>query len=238
MQDAVDPSVPPIPERHKTNYIEGHQLLQADLKPEYSPLAVGIGSTSEILIGKAFRPRHNADVECSQALRVLDNTNNPRPVRASDTQLSAAFEPMMRGDDVPTTTGRLAPSFNNGPGPLWEDLAPYIRAIVAFDLRLEQFRFKLSGIPSPSGSNKRKMRKTRASRAALEGGDKAHTRRERWFPPETNPARILSTGNTEWQDLLVRNGHFIVGAAVPEEGREPSRESSEPASESSGDGGI
>lgn len=237
MQDAVDPSLPPIPERHKANYIEGHQLLHADLKPEYSPLAVGIGSTSEVLIGKAFRPRHNVDVECSQALQVL-NTNNPRPVRTYNTHLSTAFELMMRGDDMSTTTGRLAPSFNNGPGPLWEDLTPYIRAIVAFDLRLEQFRLKLSGILSPSGSNKRKMRKTRASRAALEGGDKAHTRRERWFPPETNPARILATGNTEWQDLLVQNGHFTVGAAIPEEDREPSRESNEPASESSGDKGI
>lgn len=243
MQDAVDPSVPPIPERHKANYIEGHQLLHADLKPEYSSLALAIGSTAEVLIRKTFRPQ-NADVESSQAAQVLENTNEIHSSNASAAQLTTAFEPMMRGDDQPSPSARLAPSFHNGPDALWEDLAPYVRAIVAFDLRLEQYRFKLSGLLSPSAGIKRKMRKTRASRAALEGGDKAHTRRERWFPPDTNPARILATGSKEWQDLLVHNGHFIVGA-IPESGqdsreasREPSREGSEPASESSGEGGI
>lgn len=245
MQDAVDPSVPPMPEKHKANYIEGQQLLHADLKPEYSSLAIAIGSTSEVLIGKTFRSKHNVDVESSQAAQVLANTNKVNSASASGAQLTTAFEPMMRGDDQPAPSARLAPSFHNGPGPLWEDLAPYVRAIVAFDLRLEQYRLKLSGLLSPSSGSKRKMRKTRASRAALEGGDKSNTRREKWFPPDTNPSRILATGNKEWQDLLVQSGHFTVGAmpepskeSSREPSREPGREGSEPASESSGDGGI
>lgn len=221
------------------NYIEGYRLLHADLKPEYSSMATAIGSTTEALIGKAFRSSPGVDVECSQALQVLANTPDCRPIGAPDTQLTSAFQPMIRADELSSSTsGRLAPSFNNGAGPLWEDLAPYVRAIVAFDLRLEQYRLKISGLLSPSGGTKRKMRKTRASRAALEGGDKAHTRRERWFPPDTNPARILATGNHEWQDLLVQTGHFGVGAMpeLEECSREASREES--GSEASSEGGI
>ena len=241
MQDAVDPSVPPMPERYRANYIEGHPLLHADLKTEYSSLAAAIGSTSEALIGKVFRPRSKVNVEHSKAMQVLANTWNIRTISAPDKQLATAFQPMIRGDDPFYGSGRPAQSFNNGSGPLWEDLAPYIRAIVAFDLRLEQYRLNLSGLLSPGAGSKRKMRKTRASRAALEGGDKANTRKERWFPPDTNPSRILATGNKEWQDLLVQSGHFAIGL-VPEPGNgpstEPGRESSEDeaaASESSSD---
>ena len=239
MQDAVDPSAPPMPEKHRINYIEGHRLLHADLKPDYSSMGLAIGSTFEVLMGKAFRSKHNAVLECTQALQVLAKLHGTHPIGTSDAHLTAAFEPMIRGDEISSfSTGRLAPSFNNGAGPLWEDLAPYIRAIVAFDLRLEQYRLKLSGLLASSAGTKRKMRQTRASRAALEGGDKAHTRKERWFPPDTNSSRVLATGNREWQDLLVQSGHFAVGA-MPEASREASRESSEPAaSESSSEGGI
>lgn len=223
------------------NYIEGYRLLHADLKPEYSSMATAIGSTTEVLMGKVFRSNPSANAECSRALQVLANNPDPRPVGAFDTQLTSAFEPMIRADELSSpTAGRLAPSFNNGTGPLWEDLAPYIRAIVAFDLRLEQYRLKMSGLLSPNGGTKRKMRKTRASRAALEGGDKAHTRRERWFPPDTNPARILATGNHGWQDLLVQNGHFGVGAMpeLEECSREELSREEGSASEASSEGGI
>ena len=240
MQDAVDPSGPPMPERYRANYIEGHPLLHADLKAEYSSLSAAIGSTSEALIGKVFRSRSKVDIEYSKAAQVLVNTSNVRAISAPDRQLATAFQPMIRGDDTFSGSGRPAQSFNNGSGPLWEDLAPYIRAIVAFDLRLEQYRLKLCGLLSPGAGGMRNMRKTRASRAALEGGDKANTRKERWFPPDTNPARILATGNKEWQDLLVQSGHFAIGLAPEpdnEPGGEPEREGSEDeaAPESSSD---
>lgn len=122
----------------------------------------------------------------------------------------------------PPPTGRVAPSFDNGIGPLAEDLGPYIRAIMAFDLRLEQHRMQLSGVLSQEGLGTKRVRKTRASRAALEGGNKAETRKERWFPPDTNASLILGTGKREWQELLVREGYFTVSTgeavAVPEAG--------------------
>jgi len=216
------------------SYIEGYPLLQADLGSDYTLLSASIGSTFEVLMRKASETAPEPDVEASQASRVLANICKPAPGGPSTTDALAAFEPIMQANYVfPLPTGRLAPSFENGSGPLFEDLAPYIRAIVAFDLRLEQYRLQLSGLLSEGSTGAKKIRRTRASRAALEGGSKSHTRKERWFPPDTNPARILATGNQEWQDLLVQRGYFALG---------PFESKGEPGdnsySESSGDGGI
>lgn len=56
------------------------------------------------------------------------------------------------------------------------------------------------------------MRTTRASRAALEGGDKKHVRRERWFPPETDFSLILQLGGRVWQDILWQRTQHRVAA--------------------------
>lgn len=167
------------------------------------------------------------------AEKVMKKAVKIKPPTMSKAEFRSAFEPIMRADHIfPPPTGRLAPSFENGMAPISEDLAPYIRAIVAFDLRLEQHRLELSGLLSQGGGTKR-MRKTRASRAALEGGDKANTRRERWFTNDINPSLVLATGGKEWQDILVQNGYFNVMPVV-----EQRRGSSRSISESSGDGGF
>lgn len=81
-----------------------------------------------------------------------------------------------------------------------EDVAPYIRSIVAFDLRLEQQRIQLSGLLSQGA---RRPRTTRASRAAVEGGDKAMIRRERWFPGRIVPSQVKMTGGLDWENILL-----------------------------------
>lgn len=174
------------------------------------------------------------DAESSQAFRVLANAAKPKTAGLSAADALAAFEPIMQPNYVfPIPTGRLAPSFENGSGSLFEDLAPYIRAIVAFDLRLENYRLQLSGLLSQGSAGTKRARTTRASRAALEGSDKSYARKERWFPPDTNPARVLATGNQEWQDLLLQQGYFAVG---PVGGSMKADDNSSP--ESSGEGGI
>ncbi|KAF7182877.1 hypothetical protein CNMCM7691_002621 [Aspergillus felis] len=232
--DAIDITIPALSEKQRTNYIEGYPLLQADLVPDYSTLLASIGSTFEVFMGQTFRDERQKDTEASHARNILEKVVAPRRPDTSKATFLTAFEPLRRADNLfPPPPGRLAPSFENRLGPLSEDLAPYIRAIMAFDLRLEQYRLQLSGLLSENADGKKRMRKTRASRAALEGGSKAETRKERWLPPGTNPALILATGNKEWQDLLVRTGYFTVASM-----RESSKECSDLASESSGDGRI
>lgn len=95
----------------------------------------------------------------------------------------------------PPSQGRLAPSLDLPRSVLATDIAPYVRSIAAFDSRLEQQRDELFS------SQGKKTRTTRAARAAAEGGDKASTRRERWFPADLDLVAILKTGNN-WPQWL------------------------------------
>ena len=151
--------------------------------------------------------------ESLHAARILAKAKRMRSSELSKKEFLGAFQPIMRANYVfPPPTGRLAPSFENGITQVAEDLAPYVRGIMAFDLRLEQYRYQLSNILSQGGvaANRTKARKTRASRAALEGGDKAFTRKEKWFDRDADHSRILSTGKREWQDILTQQGYFNV----------------------------
>ena len=105
---------------------------------------------------------------------------------------ATAFEPLMvEKPQFPSSSGRLAPSLDTSSASLMADIAPYIRSIVRYDQRLEVQRNILAG-----GLQGTKTRKTRAARAALEGGSKASTREEKWFPKRTDYAAILRTGGS------------------------------------------
>lgn len=165
--------------------------------------------------------------------RVLARQSESKSASFSPTAYFYAFEPIMRASDlVPQATGRLAPSFERV-SVVAADIAPYIRSIAAYDLRLERYRDELSGVSS-QGSTKRKARTTRASRAALEGGNKSQTRRERWFPNDVNPKRIMATGSKAWEDALAQIGHLNVFPALSS--RENTRTNSE-SSQSTDDEG-
>lgn len=145
--------------------------------------------------------------------RVLAKQSESKSVSFSPKAYFYAFEPIMRASDlVPQAVGRLAPSFERV-SVVAADIAPYIRSIAAYDLRLERYRDELSGVSS-QGSTKRKARTTRASRAALEGGSKSQTRRERWFPNEVNPKRIMATGCKAWEDALAQRDHLNIFQAL------------------------
>ena len=89
-----------------------------------------------------------------------------------------------------------------------EDVAPYVRSILHYDLRLAEQRHQLELSTSQSGGRSLRTRKTRASRAALEGGSKSSIRREVWFEASLDVKSVLSTGGTGWQEAL----HEILAA--------------------------
>ncbi|KAL4862213.1 hypothetical protein BDV12DRAFT_190562 [Aspergillus spectabilis] len=207
-KDAIDTSIPPMPEKQRLNYVEGYQLLHADHLPDYTTLTLEIGSTFEALLGGAFRPTE-ADLETTLAKVTLNAGPRPKAVHPRGIELSDALVPVMKPEcTIPPPAGHAELCSEHGLRAIAEDFTPYVRAIVAFDLRLEQYRSDLSCLLSGSERGTKRMRTTRASRAALEGGNKAETRKERWFSPAVNVARVLATGKREWQDLLVQNGYF------------------------------
>ena len=117
--------------------------------------------------------------------------------------MTAALEPLASFHNV-DTDGRLnsviasESRFSN----IVNDIAPYVRSIVSYDIQLEEERLRLSNLLSEGGRAGKKQRTTRASRAALEGGNKAHTRRERWFTNDLSFRLILRTGSIAWQEAL------------------------------------
>jgi sorting nexin-8 len=116
------------------------------------------------------------------------------PTNLTKGDLLSALEPLtVEKTGFPPGLGRLAPSFEGPTSIIATDIAPYVRSIVAFDQRLEQQREAMTG-----DLQGRKMRKTRAARAALEGGSKANTRRERWFPKKTDFEKVMKTAGKAW----------------------------------------
>jgi hypothetical protein len=120
--------------------------------------------------------------------------------------LSLAFDPISEPEKtyVLTTTSLEGSSFDRTMSVITEDLAPYVRSIVAYDARLQQDRAKLSNLMSEGGRKGKRMRTTRAAMSALEGGARSTTRRDKYFAhPALNPYLVLKTGLKSWQDALL-----------------------------------
>ncbi|KAJ5940353.1 hypothetical protein N7516_000521 [Penicillium verrucosum] len=214
--DAIDISAPPPPEGFKSNYLDNYPLLHTELRTEYSSLSETVSATFGALISRTFRPTTAQDLESLYANRVLSKSiGSAMPLQTPPStlpQFQRIFEPIMRANySNPTPTARHAPSFENGLAPITEDLAPYIRSIMVFDGRLQQYRERLFALTAQEhGRGEQRSRTTRASRAALEGGSKASTRKERWFALDTPYYKVQGTAGPEWQHVLFQMGYFHV----------------------------
>ncbi|KAJ6068884.1 hypothetical protein N7499_010771 [Penicillium canescens] len=228
--DGIDISAPPLPEGYRSNFLDAYPLLQSDLRIEHSSLSEAVSTTFDALLSQTFRPATNTDLESSYANRILSKivrSGNPQQTPPSTLpQFQRIFEPVMRANySMPTPTARHAPSFENGLAAITEDLAPYIRGIMVFDGRLHQYRQKLYELTVQQQSGEKRSRTTRASRAALEGGDKASTRKERWFANDMPYYQVQATAGPDWQHVLYQMGYFHVQPMI-----EPTAEINEPVS--------
>jgi len=207
-EQPLDATQPDFTEKMRCNYIEGSVLLQADSITETtdatsSPAhtmracAIRLAQKSERQDGYYLTEQKTIEaipqiVQLSHAERSLTNSS-----------FSAAFDAIAKPSKSLFGISRAAQisCFDSTMSVITEDLGPYVRSIVSYDLRLEEQRRQLSSLLSQPGNDGRKTRTTRASRAALEGGNKASTRRERWFPKDTNFNLVLQTGGVGWQDV-------------------------------------
>ncbi|KAL9609011.1 MAG: hypothetical protein Q9167_006197 [Letrouitia subvulpina] len=210
----LDLSNPELTEKPRVNFTEGPTLVQADPLVDCTGLSVSISLALKVYargICCAYCPSNEAMCLTEQTITDVlpDLAQDSRcPSKISRDALDAAFEPLAK---TSKSLSSWTLSALNGPTAiLVTDLAPYIRSIVSFDLRLEEHRRQLSLLTQGSRDGKR-MRTTRASRAALEGGSKSTTRRERWFPPNTDFALVLQSGGPDWQKTaLLRSTHQLV----------------------------
>jgi sorting nexin-8 len=142
-------------------------------------------------ISTALTP-NRAVVEEADIVRAYFSKSEPNELTGDD--LASVFEPVtVEKPTFPPALGRLAPSLEGPTSIIATDIAPYIRSIVAYDQRLEQQREILTG-----GLQGKRVRKTRAARAALEGGNKANTRREKWFSEDMDFDKVMETAGKGW----------------------------------------
>ncbi len=192
------------------SFVEGYTFIQSDILVEHGELSTVLATYTQGLarcaLSTASSPMRDTSIMEDRLISyVADGKASDHASRSlTRMDLAAAFdtlaEPAKRNLNQPA--GLLLSDFDRSTSLLVEDLAPYVRSIIAYDLRLEEERLRLSNLLSQRGRDGKRIRTTRASRAALEGGSKAHTRRERWLPTGTNAALVLRTGGQGWQDVV------------------------------------
>lgn len=179
-KELMDPTQPPIPEKARLNYTDVNPLLQIDPLLDYTSLGTSIAVRTHLSIQRSnslnsifppdLLPNFSLPLNPSGLTTAIlaHKSNEWTHHSLSWADFSGAFDPLAEppssGITQSSSSGLLtASSFDRTLRIVVEDLAPYIRSIVAHDLRLEADRLRLSNLLSEGGRNKR-IRTTRASR--------------------------------------------------------------------------
>jgi len=193
----LDTSQPKLLEKSRASFAEGAILLQAD------PLVDQTGTSANIALTLRLLARRQLPFQqCLHPGPMADAL----PASLIALQKSPPVTPEILHEAFTPFKGPIISTFSRPISTLTTEVAPFIRSITAFDLRLEDQRRQLEALRSDprDGANGKRTRTTRASRAALEGGAKATTRRERWFPNTLDFGLVSRTGGESWMEAALR----------------------------------
>ncbi|KAE9370293.1 P-loop containing nucleoside triphosphate hydrolase protein [Stipitochalara longipes BDJ] len=237
-QIALDSSLPKLSQKVKDDYILAHEILEATPLVSYDNLSKDIYLWMQSRIRNHLQidqhVKHNLEVptELSRlsegdVIRQITAQATEAEVRLTRKDLSLAFDPVAEPEKLWSSNAAALElcSFDRTTTLITEDLAPYVRSIVAYDGRLQQERTKMSNLLSEGGRPGKKLRTTRAALSALEGGTRTTTRRERWFTGKVNAYHVMRTGMQSWSaaataamEALTRAEELTTSsAASPEE---------------------
>jgi hypothetical protein len=137
-----------------------------------------------------------------QAIQCLQKSFTTPPLNApviNRMDFAFAFDPIAASDSTQPTS-YLEPSvFDRNMELITLDVAPYVRSIVAYDVRLQRQRLKHSNLVSEGGrAGPKRMRTTRTALSALEGGSRSTVRGEKWFKADINPYLVAKTAGAGW----------------------------------------
>ena len=190
----IDTSIPPISAAARSNYVADLPVFSAD--EQHDLHSVGAKIYTSLCAGgrRCYTDISGILTGANKEMSALPTPKKPSPgmchrlggSRLEQSGLAFALDALI--EDV---VNPLCPAPY-----LATDIAPYARSIVAYDLTLEQYRADLAKFLD-DGKGER-LRKTRASRSALEGSQRANTRRERWFDKSVDHDCILRTAGTDW----------------------------------------
>lgn len=194
----MDASLPELPVKSRTHYIEGMALLESNERIDHECLPAKLAISSTLLACGAFCSAVAVDhaLMPSNLLRCIRDADD-----RDDTELTrrdfACFDVISTTASSATSSGLEQSAFDGPLKQIATDIAPYVRSIAQYDLSLEEQRAKLGEIMG-EGPKAKRARTTRAARSALEGSQRGSTRRERWFTTDLDLNAILTTGGQEW----------------------------------------
>jgi hypothetical protein len=192
IKEALDPSYPDRSEKLCRDNIEGSCLLNSEPRVIYHGIETQMA----------------ASLLCQ--ISALCNLPTPDPFNLiisrskvngkSNTSLFrkgfAPLDPLGDSDGYNSGAGLTMCSLDGAFRPIVEDVAPYVREIAAFDHETEAEKARLA--LTLDGRPARKIRLTRVSRSALDGGRRELKRRDRWFSKDLNLLAVLETGSKDW----------------------------------------
>ena len=191
----LDPSQPGMTDTQRANYTDRLPLIDAHLRLDPAGLADSIALTLTTLASDIMddAPLAQTTLSCYSNIPSLieDQTKTEEAklvIQGAYTDLTFSLR----------TSNAAALSVMESPRAVVAlDVAPYLRSIVSYDVRLKKQREQLASLFASGASSR--LRKTRASLAALEGGDKGNTRRDNWFSDKTDADMVLQTGGEGWE---------------------------------------
>lgn len=216
----MDPTLPSMTAKERLSYTIDAPVLQVDTRIDYSNTDITLAATTHLLAARAFpelsashtrSALHPTSLEEGFTSLILHHKTSPKPEPLHRPAFSSALDILATAPsafntypsdaiDYRTSYNLLASSLDRSFSLIALDIAPYVRSIVAYEQVLETQRIRLGNLLSEGGRAKR-GRTTKASRTAMEGGERASKRRERWFHRDLNLELVMRTAGSSWAGM-------------------------------------
>lgn len=211
-EEPIDYGLPDMPVKARDDYIVGLQVLDAPMASSYDPMLASVPISLRSLARQHLRAAggtNASDLDALDESKVIASirkqaSRSPEMSAITRADFGLAFDPIAISEKS-SATANLDPSVLDGTmDSMVVDVAPYVRSIVAYDNELQKQRLKMSNLLSEGGKGrpKKRMRNTRASHAALEGGSRSTTRADRWFKADLNSHLVMHTAGDGWVEAV------------------------------------
>jgi DNA polymerase III delta prime subunit len=215
-EEPTDPSLPHLTEKARLSYTLSAPVLHVDHATDFSNFDTELLIETHLQVQRTYggRPVSAAEkatsiptTEQAFTLALLEHkVRQVSEIQLSWPDFSRAFDilayPPSSLPALNTSYNLTASSFDRTFQIIAEDLAPYVRSIVANELVLETQRIRLGNLLSEGGSHgSKRQRTTRAARTALEGGSRDTKRKERWFDADLNRTLVMNTAGKSWTGM-------------------------------------
>ncbi|KAF3048591.1 hypothetical protein E8E11_008394 [Didymella keratinophila] len=216
----MDATLPSITAKERLSYTTDAPVLQVDPLIDFLNMDMSLATTTHLLTSRLFPDISHARVQTTPRSPAISPEQSYTQTiiahrageiaksslsRSSFSCLDILATPPSPFNTYPELDARSsynlhATSIDRPLAILTTDVAPYVRSIVAHELALETQRIMMGNLLSEGGRSKR-GRTTKASRTAMEGGERQSKRRERWFHRDLDFELVMRTAGSGWAGM-------------------------------------